>query len=378
VGDGGIMAKTISIIGAGPIGSYLAYLLASQGREVNVYEEHGTIGLPVHCTGIVTSKFCEIIKPDEDFVLNTITKARIYSPNGKFIELKLGQNYVLERSRLDQKLAEGAKKADARFFTSHKFIDFGKRRLTLQAGEKTKMPLTDILVGADGPNSAVAKSAGLFGSREFFIGAQVRARLKTDNAVEFYLTPKAFSWIVPESKDTVRIGSVARTNPKEIQEGFLRMKLGPGYREDIIDSQGGRIPVHNPRLQTSSGNIFLVGDAATMVKATTGGGIVPGLQGAEALAEAILEGGDYERLWRERIGRELRLSLMMRTLLDSFSARELNLLIGLMDKKGIKDRLENYDRDSMTTLLPGLILEAIKEPRFFHFARHLLNRNLYI
>lgn len=35
-----------SIIGAGPIGSYLAYLLAKNNQEVRIFEEHKEIGKP--------------------------------------------------------------------------------------------------------------------------------------------------------------------------------------------------------------------------------------------------------------------------------------------------------------------------------------------
>ena len=55
----------INIIGAGPAGLHTAYLLAKAGKEVNVFEEHKEIGLPVQCTGITTShlkKFTEIKK----------------------------------------------------------------------------------------------------------------------------------------------------------------------------------------------------------------------------------------------------------------------------------------------------------------------------
>ena len=44
----------ITIVGAGPAGSYLAYLLAKQGKEVTILEEHSKVGAPVQCTGIVT------------------------------------------------------------------------------------------------------------------------------------------------------------------------------------------------------------------------------------------------------------------------------------------------------------------------------------
>ena len=51
----------IDIIGAGPAGNYLAYLLAKD-HEVNVHEEHAKIGTPIQCTGILTSHLHDLIK----------------------------------------------------------------------------------------------------------------------------------------------------------------------------------------------------------------------------------------------------------------------------------------------------------------------------
>ncbi len=369
---------SISIIGAGPVGSYLAYLLSSHGREVHVYEEHAEIGKPVHCTGIVTSKFADIIDPDERFVINTINRVRLFSPNGKFVELKLGKNYVLDRAKLDQELARGAEKADAEFHLLHKFADFKDGRIVLEKEGKTITKETGILVGADGPLSSVAKSAGMFNSRKFFQGIQARARLENDNAVEFFLRPHGFSWIVPESKEVVRIGTVDRENPNPSFDRLLEARLGKEFKDSVIEYQGGMIPLHNPRVQTAKANVFLVGDAATMVKATTGGGIVQGLLGAEALADAILNRGDYRKLWREKIGGELKTALFMRKLMDSFSDEDYNLLIKGMGKKGMRQALEKYDRDSLSSLLPRLAYEALKQPRLAYLARHLIKHNLYI
>lgn len=368
----------ISIIGAGPIGSYLAYLLASQGREVHVYEEHSEIGRPVHCTGIVTSKFADIIEPDSSFVINTIDRVRLFSPNGKFAELKLGKNYVLDRARLDQELAKGAQKADAEFHLSHKFLDYKNGKILFETDGKTHAKEAGILVGADGPLSQVAKSADMFHNRKFFQGIQARAMLENDNAVEFFLRPGGFSWIVPESKEIARIGSVDRENPNPYFDKLLEARLGKGYRGSVLEYQGGMIPIHNPKVQTAKDNVFLVGDAATMVKPTTGGGIVQGLLGAEALADALINRGDYRELWREKIGKELKTALFMRRLMDNFSDSDYNLIIKGMNPRGMRQTLEKYDRDSLSDLMPRLFFEALKQPKFIFLARHLLKHNLYI
>ena len=77
----------ITIIGAGPIGCYAAYLLAKQGYNVDVYENHPQIGAPIQCTGILTSDFDEFGFSMDSFLVNTIEKIEVYSPN-EILEIK--------------------------------------------------------------------------------------------------------------------------------------------------------------------------------------------------------------------------------------------------------------------------------------------------
>ncbi len=78
----------ISIIGAGPSGNYLAYLLSKKGEEVNVYEEHKDIGQPVQCTGIISHELKNILPVKKEFLVNTVDKAKIYSPDGNSMLVK--------------------------------------------------------------------------------------------------------------------------------------------------------------------------------------------------------------------------------------------------------------------------------------------------
>ncbi len=388
-----VLAKTmISIIGAGPVGSYLGYILAKNGYKVDIYEEHKEIGRPVQCTGITTSALTQIIRPKPSFVINKIKKTRVYAPNNDFVEFRLKENLILDRAKFDQYIADMAEKHGANIYLGYKFLDFKKDELILNYKGKIKRLRTRLLVGADGPSSQVAKSFEMWGKREFFIGLQARAYLDNDNVVEFYLGIGDFAWVVPESKKVVRIGLVARKNPnfyaKKRQsrfwhpkntpaadfcdfKGFLQSKLGKDYEKKVIEKQGGLIPVYNPRLEAQKGNVFLVGDAATMVKATTAGGIIQGLTAANVLADSIMYKKDYQKEWKRKIGKDLYLSLVIRRVLDKFSDDDYNLLIKLVKKQGIVDLLERYDRDYPTKMLPKLMLETIKEPRLLLFARHL-------
>lgn len=358
----------ISIVGAGPVGSYLGYLMAKKGHKVEIYEQHSEVGKPVQCTGITTSGLAKIIKPKPSFVINRIQKTRVYAPNNDFVEIRLKDNLILDRTKFDQHIASMAKKHGAELHLGHEFLDYKNGKLILKHKGKKNRVGTKYLIGADGPGSQVAKSCGLWGKREFFVGVQARAYMNNDNVVEFFPGFGAIAWIVPESKKIVRIGLMARKRPQVIFDRFVRAKLGKDYKEKIIENQGGLIPVYNPRLKTQQGNVFLVGDAATMVKATTGGGIIQGLIGAQALAQSILKKTDFQKEWKKKLGVDLLFALWIRRIMDGFSEKDHNLMIKLTKKKQVVDLLEHYDRDYPSMFLTKL---ALTQPKYLYFAKFL-------
>ena len=76
----------VVVVGAGPIGGYLANKLANKKISVLILEEHAEIGRPFQCAGLVNPKAMESVKL-EDTVLTPIWGARIYSPEGTLVEI---------------------------------------------------------------------------------------------------------------------------------------------------------------------------------------------------------------------------------------------------------------------------------------------------
>ena len=170
----------ISIIGAGPVGNYLAYLLAKSGYKVEVYEDHNQIGCPIQCTGIVTSTIKQLMDMNQDFLVNTVSRIRIYSPDNNFIEIKMKDlNYIVDRTKFDSYFAKKAKKLGVKYNLGWKFLDFKNGVMKFNKGEKK----TDVLVGADGPNSLVARKAGLLENRKYKVGHQYTAKGEYDPEV---------------------------------------------------------------------------------------------------------------------------------------------------------------------------------------------------
>src|SRR5574341_179087 len=105
----------ISIIGGGPAGNYAAYLLAKAGQEVQVYEEHSKTGAPIQCTGLMTNLLSDIIPISKKYLVNKLTRTRVYVPNNDFVEIKLKDNYLVNREFFDTYIAEMARDKGAKY-----------------------------------------------------------------------------------------------------------------------------------------------------------------------------------------------------------------------------------------------------------------------
>jgi len=362
--------KKVLIIGAGHAGCYLAALLAKK-YEVLVFEEHKKIGLPVQCTGIVTSEINKLIEIKKDFLVNRIKNAEISSENNS-VKLKLkNENIILNRAKFDSYLAEKARQKGAKIFLGARFLGYTNKKAAIKIKNKIKEIIFDIIVGADGPNSTVNK---IFFKNKYklIIGVQARARLKNDNVVNFYLNIGEIAWVVPEDKKIARIGIITEKNTGKIFDNFLKKILGNNFKSKIIEYQGGLVPVYNPKAKThtkiNGKDIFLLGDAASQVKATTYGGIIQGLTAAQAVANYLNEGKNYMKEYK-KLNRELKTHLRVRNILDTFSQEDYDILISIIKKEKNKRILEAHERDNLSKIF---IKFVFTEPRLVYFAKNLI------
>lgn len=359
----------ITIIGAGPAGSYLAYLLAKRGKDVMLIEEHDAVGSPVQCTGIVTGSIEKFVKLPGDVIANRCRKVVVVSRHRR-VTANVDE-IVMWRNKFDRFLADKAQRAGAKVLLNHKFLSLTKNSVTVKdkKSNETKQMKADAIVGADGPYSAVAGAAGIPHNNRFYIGMQAKVKLKMDReAFETHFGeeyPEFFGWVVPESDDTARLGLGAMKDAQPLFYRFLEKMTG---KRDVLCWESGIIPLYNPRQQIQKGNVYLIGDAATQVKATTGGGIIPGMKAAHTLCDCIVHGRSYNLAYTMASGKELWLHLRMRNVLNKFSDEDYDRLLGLMDSEKVRRILGRYDRD---TPIPLLLNLALREPRFFSFVKKM-------
>lgn len=369
----------VAIIGASTSGLFAGYLLARRGFEVEIYEKESPLGF-VPRTLITTYKIKEIFDfLPKEAVLNRIRRIELFSRSNQ-ASLQLSEpDLVIERGKLVQLLASQAQRVGARIFFGYAFTSYqqegGKISINLsqvETGKRVSVE-SDVLVGADG-------ALGLVGapSQDGFGGAsllQARIRLPDDadpGTCRIWFDcnrTRYFFWLIPESEGSAIVGLIAEDDQKARASlaHFLKEK---GWAP--LDFQGGTAPLHRFRYSARGQverNVFLVGDAAAQVKITTVGGLVPGLGGARALANALLNGGNYEKELKG-LKRELDLHLLLRFILDRFGNDDYDKLVGLL-KGDLKRLLESWTRDELRT---GFWRLVFTEPRLITLGARVLFR----
>jgi flavin-dependent dehydrogenase len=131
-------------------------------------------------------------------------------------------------------------------------------------------------------------------------------------------------------------------NPRVLLERFCRKHpiaskkiVGP-----LSDVSFHPIPLGGPPSRTYGNGLIAVGDAASQVKPTTGGGVVFGLAcsriAGNTAAEAIRTGDNsskflskYQMLWKESLGKEFKMGRMTRQFLTGLSDRAVDRIFSI-------------------------------------------------
>lgn len=346
----------ISIIGAGPVGSYCAYLLSKKGFKVHLFEEHPKAGVPVQCTGIVTKNILNYVPKSKEFIINHFDAVQAVAPDNSYAEIPL-KEYLLDRTKFDNFFLNKALDAGTKVHFSHRFIGIRNNKAVFRTKEGFVGCKYDNLIGADGPVSKVAKSAGIYNNREFFAGMQaiVRGNFGPHTFITFFgkdIAPGFFAWVVPESSTSARAGLATRHNTNYYFQNFLNaLNFQP------VEYQGGLIPIYNNKQIVQKDKVCLIGDAACLVKSTTGGGIIPGLESARILAKCILNNklNNYSCAIK-KVRFQLYLHNILRNTLDNFADVDYIQLIRQMKKSAVQKVLQDENRDSPASMLFKLLL----------------------
>ncbi len=359
----------IIIIGASTPGLFAASLLSKAGADVEVYERSGALDFAPR-TLIVTEKISEVLGfVPEEVILNEVKYVELFSRSRATTVELARPDLIIERQKLLLLLARMAEEAGAKIFLGRRFLSFtpagkGGKGVNVvfrdSSARVNRQAQADVLIGADGVFSGVARSASYNGH---FQTALLQARVRINNndiahdTYRVWFDPartKYFYWLIPESDEIAAVGLIA--DDARQAGGALKSFLSEQGMEPI-DYQASMVPMHKfqyfSRVNEISRNVFLIGDAAAQVKVTTVGGVVTGLRGARAVVEAILNGRKTGKEF-SKLKRELDLHLLVRRLLDGFNDLDYDRLIDFLGGE-VTEIISNETRDDLSRMYLNLV-----------------------
>jgi geranylgeranyl reductase family protein len=340
------------ILGAGPAGAFAAELLAARGVRVALFDGRPP-GEPKACGGGVTAKALKAWPQLLNAVGRTVNELDMYSPSGKRLHLKLDEPFAIySRVAFDSYLRDRAKEAGAEVFSEKISGKKIKRTETAWVLKSTINEYAgDIMVGADGANSSIAKMlAGPLPPSDMEVAFGYRAPLPANGeaptVVAFLPRWVGYAWAFPRL-DHISFG-IATTQEAFAHQplddllwrfmiGYYQQREGTKVRfwssdknhstgtariKDDLKSTAERYAARIPGLAEKTWDTrrvcgegwALLGDAAGFADPVTGEGIYYALRSAQLFAECYLAGQPlaYEQRWREDFGAELRRAAHMR------------------------------------------------------------------
>jgi digeranylgeranylglycerophospholipid reductase len=391
----------VAVVGAGPAGTRTARLLAEAGLSVAVLEEHSRVGRPIQCAGLLSERVSQELG-EETAVLNRVSGARIHSPSGHVLSFDAGRPRatVVDRAAFDQALARGAVDAGAQLHLESRVVEARASptgcslmvRDRSTAGNPVEEMACRAIVGADGPSSLVRRSMGFPRPRHKLIGYQVafstRDPIATDHVDLFGgrdVAPGFFAWVVPQGEHTGLVGLASEPggmHPKARLEAFMASGALEGTLPDlsVTAHHAGAIPL-GPVPRPVADRVVLVGDAAAQAKATSGGGVYPGLVAARHAAATLVrahEEGDlsarnlmsYTRAFDAEVGAELAKAARLRRSFRAMSDRMVDDLVLALDDPELVDTIvREGDIEFPSRLVRSLLRRS---PRLVRLAGPLL------
>jgi digeranylgeranylglycerophospholipid reductase len=371
-------ADPVAIIGGGPAGSFSAFCLAKHGVNVTVFEEHPVVGVPSHCAGHIGIRSLRSLGlyPLPDGILeNEFSTANFYSPNGTKFAVHLNQpvTCAVNRALFDAYLAKKAQAAGATYHLGSRV-----QSLCLEDGFVKGVNVTqgvggverfsaNLVIDAEGVSSRFVRQAGLQPLKGEGLVYAVEAEVENvqgveANTVEVYTgkayAPGFYGWLIPRLDGTAKVGlATNHGNPKTFIDRLMREH--PVASKALKNAKITHMAFHaitlgGPVAKAYGNGFLVVGDAASQVKSTTGGGVVFSVTCAKVAAEvahAAIQQNDfsekflelYQKRCAERLGFDSAVMLRARRIIDSFSDQNIDRGLRFCARVGLNKALRDID-----------------------------------
>ena len=394
-----MMAKTIQpkdaiVVGGGPVGSYTALNLAKLGVKTTVFEEHSTIGFPSHCAGHISIRSLRsmgLYPLPKRIVENTFCAANFHSPLGSKFSIKLScpVTLALNRAMFDQFLANQAQNAGANFVLSSSVqsllvTDGSVKGVKIRHTDSSEVKVySKIVLDAEGVSSRLLRQAGLQGLKNSGLVYAVEAEVDTAqdvelDTVEVYFgkayAPGFYGWLIPRPDGSAKVGLATKYgDPREYLKRL--MFKHPVASKQLSKSNITKVGYHaitlgGPINKSYADGFLAVGDCASQVKPTTGGGVIFGLKAAKAASEVAHQAlalddvssnvlQTYQKRCDDLLKFDFLIMLRIRRFLDSLSDQRFDEMLRVCGKLGVNKALRDVDEIDFQG---KMLLTAVRKP----------------
>ncbi|MGK7928626.1 MAG: geranylgeranyl reductase [Spirulina sp.] len=355
------MGLRVAVVGGGPAGSSAAETLAKAGIETYLFERKLDNAKP--CGGAIPLCMVGEFDLPPEIVDRRVRKMKMISPSNIEVDINLDREdeYIgmCRREILDGFMRNRAAELGANLINGTVYkLDIPQtdsEPYTLHYADHSdgstsgvmKTLKVDVVVGADGANSRIAKAIDA-GDYNYAIAFQERIRLPEgqmnyyEDLAEMYVgsdvSPDFYAWVFPKY-DHVAVGTgtmkVNKAIIKDLQKGIRTRAARKLEGGKIIKVEAHPIPEH-PRPRRVVGRVALVGDAAGTVTKSSGEGIYFAAKSARMCAETIVETSNngqriptendlkqYLKQWDKKYGMTyLVLDLLQRVFYQTDATRE--------------------------------------------------------
>jgi geranylgeranyl reductase len=304
----------VAVVGSGPAGSSAAEVLVKAGIETYLFERKLDNAKP--CGGAIPLCMVDEFDLPPEIIDRRVRKMKMISPSNREVDINIeNENEYIgmcRREILDGFMRDRAAKLGANLIngTVHK-LDIPTNNTepyTIHYSDHSegkgvgvaKTLKVDVVIGADGANSRVAKAIDAE-DYNYAIAFQERIRIPDDkmayyeDRAEMYVgddvSTDFYGWVFPKY-DHVAVGTgtmkVNQASIKRLQAGIRARAARRIEGGQIIKVEAHPIPEH-PRPRRVVGRVALVGDAAGTVTKSSGEGIYFAAKSGRMCAETLVE-----------------------------------------------------------------------------------------